>query len=70
MRGKMTPRIAALIAAGWVVLGCAQLWDGQQDPLNNRHFWFGILGLLLAMMYAYRWKKLSDAAKEEQGKGR
>ena len=66
----MTPTIAALIGFGWLVLGCAQLWDGQQDPLHNRHFWLGILGLVLAMTYAYRWKKLSEAAKGEQDKGR
>ncbi len=66
----MTPTIAALIGFGWFVLGCAQLYDGQQDPLHNRHFWLGIIGLMLAAMYAFRWKKLSDAADGEQGKGR
>jgi hypothetical protein len=62
----MSPRIAALLMFGWAVLAAAQLWDGRLDPFHNRHFWFGILAIIFAVMYGYRWKKLTQAAKADQ----
>lgn len=67
MRGKMTPGLAAGLALVWALLGVAQLWDGRQQPLQSRHFWFGICGIVFAILYGYRCMKLLKASKADQG---
>jgi 1,4-dihydroxy-2-naphthoate octaprenyltransferase len=67
MRGRMTPGLAVVFMLLWVALGVAQLMEGRQDPVHNRHFWFGLLAVVFAIMYGYRAFKLAKAAKEAQG---
>ena len=61
----MTPGLALTFMFIWAVMGCLMLWEGRVDPLHQRRFWLGVIGIIFAILYAVRWKKLKAAEADQ-----